>query len=272
MTGAGSGIGRAIATRLAEDGFPVVVLDLDGQAADTVAGELSARGFEAVAAGGVDVVRPRPGGRGRRAGPYRGRAATVLVNNAGMPGFKEFMKITDEKWNRIMEVNLNGPFYFAQAVVRATWSPPAGAGSSTSPSSSAAVRSAVHGPLRHVQGRTHRVHQGPGPRARSFGDHRQHHPPRLHRHADAPTARNSGASSVGRSTRLAGLHAGAGAPAHPRTSPTPVPSWSRDGAGYVTGQVIGVNGGPQHLTGPRGRMRTRPRSVAATQPDTAGPV
>ena len=38
------GIGRAIATRLAEDGFPVVVLDLDGQAADTVAGELSARG------------------------------------------------------------------------------------------------------------------------------------------------------------------------------------------------------------------------------------
>ena len=34
-----------------------------------------------------------------------------------IPGFKEFLDITDEKWNRIMEVNLNGPFYFAQAVV-----------------------------------------------------------------------------------------------------------------------------------------------------------
>ncbi len=41
----------------------------------------------------------------------------VLVNNAGIPGFKEFLKISDEKWDRIMAVNLSGPFYFAQAVV-----------------------------------------------------------------------------------------------------------------------------------------------------------
>ncbi len=117
VTGAGSGIGRAIATRLAEDGFPVVVLDLDGQAADTVAGELSARGFEAVAAGGVDVSdRAQVDAAVERVRTEVG-PPLVLVNNAGMPGFKEFMKITDEKWNRIMEVNLNGPFYFAQAVV-----------------------------------------------------------------------------------------------------------------------------------------------------------
>jgi 2-hydroxycyclohexanecarboxyl-CoA dehydrogenase len=41
----------------------------------------------------------------------------VLVNNAGIAGFREFEKITDEKWDRIMQVNLNGPFYLCQAVL-----------------------------------------------------------------------------------------------------------------------------------------------------------
>ena len=39
------------------------------------------------------------------------------MNNAGITGFREFLKITDEKWDRIMAVNLNGPFYCTQAVV-----------------------------------------------------------------------------------------------------------------------------------------------------------
>jgi NAD(P)-dependent dehydrogenase (short-subunit alcohol dehydrogenase family) len=42
---------------------------------------------------------------------------TVLVNNAGITGFREFMKITDDKWDRMMAVNVNGPFYCTQAVV-----------------------------------------------------------------------------------------------------------------------------------------------------------
>jgi NAD(P)-dependent dehydrogenase (short-subunit alcohol dehydrogenase family) len=41
----------------------------------------------------------------------------VLVNNAGVTGFREFQKITDEKWDRIMAVNVNGPFYCTQAVL-----------------------------------------------------------------------------------------------------------------------------------------------------------
>ncbi len=117
VTGAGSGIGRAIATRLAHDGCRAVVLDLDQQAAEKVAAEIVEQGLEAVALGGVDVSdRAQVNAAADRVRTEVG-PPLVLVNNAGIPGFKAFLDITDEKWNRIMEVNLNGPFYFCQAVV-----------------------------------------------------------------------------------------------------------------------------------------------------------
>lgn len=117
VTGAGSGIGRAIAQRLAEDGCAVAVVDLDQASADGVVDELRQKGHEALAVGGVDVSD-----RGRvdeavqqvrsELGPV-----LVLVNNAGVTGFHKFLSITDEQWDRIMAVNLSGPFYCSQAVV-----------------------------------------------------------------------------------------------------------------------------------------------------------
>ena len=117
VTGAGSGIGRAISTRLAEEGLAVAVLDLNQEAADTVVSELTARGLEGFACGGVDVSdRSQVNAAVQRVRDEVG-PPLVLVNNAGITGFKKFVDITDDKWDRIMQVNLNGPFYCTQAVV-----------------------------------------------------------------------------------------------------------------------------------------------------------
>jgi 2-hydroxycyclohexanecarboxyl-CoA dehydrogenase len=116
VTGAGSGIGRSIAQRLAEDGLAVAVLDRDEPAAGTVAGELREKGHEALAVA-VDVADRSQVDEAvacvrRDLGP-----ALVLVNNAGISRFDDFMSITDDQWDRVMAVNLKGPFYCAQAVV-----------------------------------------------------------------------------------------------------------------------------------------------------------
>jgi NAD(P)-dependent dehydrogenase (short-subunit alcohol dehydrogenase family) len=117
VTGAGSGIGRAIATRLAADGLAVAVLDLSEESAEKVAGEIAEQGHDALAVGGVDVSdRSQVDAAAERVRTELG-PPLVLVNNAGVTGFKRFADITDDRWKRIMEVNLNGPFYCTQAVL-----------------------------------------------------------------------------------------------------------------------------------------------------------
>jgi NAD(P)-dependent dehydrogenase (short-subunit alcohol dehydrogenase family) len=117
VTGGGSGIGRAISQRLAADGLAVAVLDLDTASAEAVAEELRRAGGKAAAYGGVDVsdraaVDAAVAEVRTELGP-----PLVLVNNAGLQGFGKFLSITDDVWDRIMAVNLNGPLYCCQAVV-----------------------------------------------------------------------------------------------------------------------------------------------------------
>lgn len=117
VTGGGKGMGEAIARRLARDGYRVAILDLDAENAERVAAEITAEGHQAIALGGVDVsvrdsVNTAMAQVREQFGPI-----LVLVNNAGITGFRRFMDITDEQWDRIIRVNLNSAFYCTQAVV-----------------------------------------------------------------------------------------------------------------------------------------------------------
>jgi 2-hydroxycyclohexanecarboxyl-CoA dehydrogenase len=116
VTGAASGIGLAIAQRLAEDGLRVAIFDLDLAAAEEAATRIGATGGTALAVE-VDVAEPDQvtAGVTRVADELGG--PTVLVNNAGIEGFAPFLDITLETWERLLRVNLTGTFLCCQAVV-----------------------------------------------------------------------------------------------------------------------------------------------------------
>jgi NAD(P)-dependent dehydrogenase (short-subunit alcohol dehydrogenase family) len=116
VTGAASGMGLAIARRLAANGHRVALLDLDGDAAEEAAVELRASGASVLAAK-VDVSDRRgvDEGFGRvrvELGPIE-----ILVTSAGIDASSRFMEITAADWDRVLAVNLTGTFHCIQAVV-----------------------------------------------------------------------------------------------------------------------------------------------------------
>ncbi|OBI80344.1 SDR family NAD(P)-dependent oxidoreductase [Mycobacterium sp. 1245805.9] len=116
VTGGASGIGLGIARRLARDGAKVAIFDLDIAAADDAATKIIAEGGTAMAVQ-VDVSDR---GRIQDAADLVRQAfgpITVLINNAGMEGFQPFLKITPEKWDRLLAVNLTGTFHCCQIVL-----------------------------------------------------------------------------------------------------------------------------------------------------------
>jgi len=116
VTGGGSGIGLAVSERLAADGNAVAIFDRDGASAEAAADKIVGSGGRAVGLT-VDVTDRAQIDRG--VGEVRrllGRP-TILVNSAGLDGFDPFLSITAEKWSRILAVNLTGTFDSCQAVV-----------------------------------------------------------------------------------------------------------------------------------------------------------
>ena len=114
ITGAATGIGEAIATRLAEAGATVAVVDLNLAGAEKVAAALPNASFAVEAdvasstsvARAVDQVIKQTG------------QIDILVNNAGIAGPAAFIwEQTDETWQRVIAVNLTGVFNFCRAVV-----------------------------------------------------------------------------------------------------------------------------------------------------------
>jgi 3-oxoacyl-[acyl-carrier protein] reductase len=114
VTGAGRGIGQAIARKLASAGARLVINDLDAEpAADTVAA-IRAEGGEAVAVAG-SVVEDRFPERFVQTAVDTFGGVDILVNNAGFTWDNVIQKMTDEQWRAILDVHLTAPFRLLRA-------------------------------------------------------------------------------------------------------------------------------------------------------------
>ena len=116
ITGASRGIGRSVALEFARQGAAVAVgYTQEAAKADEVVAEIAKAGGKAVA---VQVdVQSRDGVRqafAKAAADLGG--IDILVNNAGINNRCTFLETTDEDWDRIMSVNLKGPFICSQEV------------------------------------------------------------------------------------------------------------------------------------------------------------
>jgi NAD(P)-dependent dehydrogenase (short-subunit alcohol dehydrogenase family) len=116
VTGAGSGIGRAIAEKLAEDGEQVAVNDLNSETADEVVARIKESGGRAAAAPG-DVSDPEAIEQIMAAVREPYGSPEILVNNAGFLQQKRFVDLTVEDFDRMIAVHLRGTFLCTRAVL-----------------------------------------------------------------------------------------------------------------------------------------------------------
>ena len=116
VTGGAAGMGKATALRLAREGRRVGVLDIDGAGARAVAGQIVEVGGQAmaIAANVADRAQVEQAvAELRKAfGPV-----TILINNAATEDFCPFPDITEDVWDRLMAVNLKGNYFLIQAVL-----------------------------------------------------------------------------------------------------------------------------------------------------------
>ena len=225
VTGGGSGIGRAVVDRLRADGHHVATIDLNpsddefGQTADVT--------DRAQVEAALSVIRAQLG------------PVTILVNAAGLDGFKRFTDITFDEWQKVVDVNLNGVFHCIQTVlpdmVDSGWGRIVNISSSSTHSGTpymshyVAAKSAVNGLTKSLA-----LEYGPA------GITVNAVPPGF---IDTPMLRNAEARG-----RIRDVQATIDA--------TPVRRMGRpediaaacaflisEEAGYITGQILGVNGG-----------------------------
>lgn len=119
ITGAGRGIGRAIAERLAEDGLDIIVADIpDAQAnIDDVISAVESRGRRAVGVTG-DVANPDDVTRIITEGTQALGNLSVFIANAGIAQVDEILDVKPDDLDRIIDVNIKGVYYCYQAAAR----------------------------------------------------------------------------------------------------------------------------------------------------------
>lgn len=114
ITGSGRGIGRCIAEKFAEYGVKVAISDIDLETANDTASEISKMGVE-TAAFACDVSKKEEvdaliGGTVEKWGKI-----DILINNAGITMDGLFIRMKEEQWSKVIEVNLKGVYLCAQA-------------------------------------------------------------------------------------------------------------------------------------------------------------
>ncbi|HXW31851.1 MAG TPA: SDR family oxidoreductase, partial [Acidimicrobiales bacterium] len=225
--------------RLAEDGHAMAIFDVDGEAARAAAEKMAASGTRAVSvaadvtdrsaiAAALDDVH-------RQLGPI-----TVLVNSAGLDGFDPFLKIDPGKWDRILAVNLTGTFNMCQLVlpdmVAAGWGRIVNISSSSTHSGQPLMAHYVAAKS-GVNGLTKSLALEFGPKGITVNAV----PPGF---IDTPMLRAAekrgllGGTVEEHAARTPVRRAG-----RPEDIAAVCAFLVRDEAGYITGQVIGVNGG-----------------------------
>jgi 2-hydroxycyclohexanecarboxyl-CoA dehydrogenase len=238
VTGAASGIGLGVAYRLAADGDSVALLDRDEagvtQAADALSGEgRSAVGYAVDVADRGALERVFADVR-QKLGPI-----TILVTSAGIESFDAVADITPEKWDRILAVNLTGTFTCMQLAVPDMTA--AGWGRIVTISSSSAQSGAPH--MAHYVASKGGVIGLTKAFAREFagqGITVNTIPPTI---VDTPMARNAAGVGNVPSIDVMGAMVPTGRAGTPDDIAATCAFLCSDEASYITGQLIGVNGG-----------------------------
>ena len=225
VTGGGSGIGRAVAERLRAGGYHVATIDLnpsDDEFAHTADVTDRAQVEEALSA-----IRGQLG------------PVTILVNAAGLDGFKRFTEITFDEWQKVIDVNLNGVFHCTQAVlpdmVDAGWGRIVNISSSSTHSGTrymshyVAAKSAVNGLTKSLA-----LEYGPA------GITVNAVPPGF---IDTPMLRTAEARGMIRDVQATIDATPVRRMGKPEDIAAACAFLISDEAGYITGQILGVNGG-----------------------------
>jgi 2-hydroxycyclohexanecarboxyl-CoA dehydrogenase len=238
VTGGASGIGEAACHHLTRRGHRVAVLDLDGDGANRVAKDLRAGGAEALGLA-VDVTdRPALDAAFAEIRSTLG-PTEILVTSAGLVSFDRFEQITIEQWNRVVEVNLTGTFHCCQAavpdMVAARW------GRIVTISSSSAQRGSPE--MAHYAAAKGGVIVLTKSLARAYAPHgitANSIPPSG---IETPMQRRSQAEGNLPGDQALAAAIPLGHLGTPDDLAAAVAFLASDEAGFITGQVLGVNGG-----------------------------
>jgi NAD(P)-dependent dehydrogenase (short-subunit alcohol dehydrogenase family) len=238
VSGAASGIGEGVARRLAADGHAVALLDFDGDRVGRVAADLTGQGCTAVAHQ-ADVADRDALDRVYESVRQELGPVTIVVTSAGVEAFDPITEISAEKWDRILAVNLTGTFTCLQLAVPDMIA--AGWGRIVTISSSSAQSGAPN--------MAHYVASKGGVigLTKAFARELAHHgitantiPPTI---VDTPMARKGEADGHVPSVEVMSKMIPLGRAGTPEDIASACAYLCSDEAGYITGQIIGVNGG-----------------------------